>query len=101
MARIALNDGRWFETGKAERFDETTWHDGNNHISHATGSQWDHEALWRTAGGKWVLNSWSQWQGSRETYVEISNEDAARWLVKNDLEPHPACSTEYAALELT
>lgn len=100
MARIVLEDGRWFDDSSATRFEETNWHDGNNYISNATGSQWDHQALYRTAGGKWVLNSWSQWQGSRETYEEIDNEAAARWLVKNDHEPHTSCADEHAALEV-
>ena len=42
-----------------------------------------HEALHRTAGGRFVLNHWSQWQGSMETYEEISVEEAARWLSVN------------------
>lgn len=85
MARIALTDepGRWFETKSAEKFDESSWHDGQNFISRATGSQWDHEALYRTASGVWILNHWSQWQGSRETYEQVDDTTAVAWLIRN------------------
>lgn len=62
MARIPLTDGsgRWFDSAKTESFDEETYWNGNNHISKATGSQWDHERLLRTAGKRWILETWSQ-----------------------------------------
>lgn len=102
MHRIALTDGsgRWFDLDAAERFDENTIWNGNNHISCATGSQWDHEVLYRTAGGRWVLHRWSQRQGTPPAWTEISNEAAAKWLVTNGYEPHPACEQEYAGLQL-
>ena len=56
MRRQALTDGtgRWFDLDAAKRFDEATIWDGRNRISLATGSQWDHEALYRT--GQWPLD---------------------------------------------
>ncbi|MDD3380017.1 MAG: hypothetical protein PHD68_02215 [Rugosibacter sp.] len=100
MKRQALDNGSWFDMDVAESFGEDTWWNGNNHISRATGSQWEHEMLWRTKSGKWVLNHWSQMQGSRETWEEIDNEQAAKWLVLNNEKPHEACAAEYAALEI-
>ena len=100
MNRIALGDGRWFDADRAEAYEEDTRWDGHNHVSLATGSQWDHEELYRTRGGRWILHSWSQWQGSGESYCEISDERAARWLVANGHDAHEACATEYAALEI-
>jgi hypothetical protein len=80
MRRQALTDGSgWFDLDSAERFDEATIWDGRNRISLATGSQWDHEALYRTANGRWVKHWWSQWQG---TVAE-----AAAWLVQNGYDP--------------
>lgn len=99
MSRIVLTDGRWFDPKKAEKFDEDTRWDGNNHISLATGSQFNHERLYRTAGKCWILHSWSQWQGSGESYQEIDNNEAARWLVANGHE-HDAVEEEIAALEV-
>jgi len=100
--RVQLTDGsgRWFDITKATEFDEGTRWDGSNHVSLVAGGKFDHEKLYRTAGGRWILNHWSQWQGSRETYEEISNDEAARWLSICDLDPHPACADEFAALEV-
>jgi hypothetical protein len=102
MTRIALTDesGRWFNAAKAERYEEDTWWDGSNHISRATGGQWDHEVLWRTAGGRWILQRWSQWQGVSESFEEITAPDAAVWLVRNGHPPHPSVNAEFAALEV-
>jgi len=90
----------WFDLESATMYKEDTWWNGNNHISCATGSQWEHEALWRTKSGRWILNHWSQYQGSSESWEEISDVEAAKWLVINNEEPHEACASEYAALEI-
>lgn len=85
MKRIALTDGsgRWFNAESATLFDEDTNWNGNNHISCATGSQFEHERLYRTRGGLWVLFHWSQWQGSTKTYSEINSGEAGKWMVIN------------------
>ena len=84
MERIALTDGsgKWFDSEKAEFYGEKSYHDGSNWISKATGSQWEHEAVYLTKGGVFVLTHWSDFQGSRDTYVEISKEEAAVWFAK-------------------
>jgi hypothetical protein len=89
MARVNVFDEcgeleGWFDEAKAEEFKEATWWDGSNHISVATGSQWDHQVLYRTKGGRWVLHSWSQWQGRPETYRFITDAEAQTWLLKNE-----------------
>lgn len=84
MARINLGSGRWFETDKARCYGEDTRWDGHNHISVATGSQWEHEELYRTAAGAWILHHWSQWQGSRAEYEIVDAETARVWLTDND-----------------
>lgn len=86
MNRIALSDGRWFDKDKARKYGEAREHDGNNYISKTTGSQWDHEALYLTAMGAWVLYRWSQYQGRLDTHKTIEPEQAARWLIRNDEE---------------
>lgn len=76
---------KWFDSdaeGAKEFKEDTNW-DGNNSISVATGSQWDHEILYRTRKGAWVKNTWSQMQGTIERYFEIAEEDAAQWLLEN------------------
>lgn len=84
MERIALTNGNgsWFDADKAEYFEENTFWNGNNHISAATGAQWEHQSIYLTSSGKWILKCWSNWQGSRTTYEEISAEDAAVWFAK-------------------
>jgi len=84
MAKIALGNGKWFSTEKAEAFEEGRDWDGRNHISRATGSQWEHQRLYHTASGRWVLNHWSQYQGHPETYEIIDDEQAITWLVRNE-----------------
>jgi hypothetical protein len=86
VTRVALTDdsGCWLETEAAVAFEENTRWDGNNHVSLATGTQWDHQVLYRTMSNNWVLHSWSQWQGSAESYEQISDEDAVAWLIKNE-----------------
>jgi hypothetical protein len=97
---MTLSDGRWFDVEAASRFDEDTWCDGRDQVSCATGDPAEHEILYRTAGGRWVLHHWSQRNGARDIYTEIDDDDAAQWLVRNGYPPHPACIEEYAALEL-
>ena len=88
MKRISLDNapGKWFDLDRAQRFEEDTWWDGNNMVSKSTGSQFDHESLYRTASGWYVLHTWSQWQGSNETWVRVSDQAAYDWLLKNGYE---------------
>lgn len=83
MTRVSLGDGKWFET-ECTKFEEDTRWNGNNHISRATGSQWDHQVLYYTRSGNWVLNEWSQYQGVLETYEEISEDEAINWLINQE-----------------
>lgn len=83
MKRQNLSDGTWFDVDAAKCWQEDTWFDGNNHLSCATDSQWDHQELYCTKNGKWVLRSWSQWQGSKESWKRISEQQAQKWLVQN------------------
>lgn len=74
----------WFDYDKATRYDEDTWWDGSNNVSLATGDKFTHEILMRTAKGRWVLNWWSQWEGSKETYHYITDDAAKAWLLKSN-----------------
>ena len=99
MKRQALSNGRWFNVEAADLYSEDSEWDGSNHISCATGSQWNHEELYRTKSKKWVLHSWSQWQGSTDSWEQVGDDDAARWLVRNGHQ-HPDVEAEIAALEI-
>ena len=100
MNRINLPDGRWFDADAAERWDESSRWDGSNKISLATGSQWDHERLYQTSSGHWIIVPWSQYQGRNPEAHVISAEEAARWLVRNEHELPEELEAEGAALEL-
>ena len=73
----------WFDYDKAEVFWENTEWDGSNRISVITGSQWDHEALLRTSGGRWVIRAHSNRQGVMDSYRFISDSEAREWLIRN------------------
>jgi Ribbon-helix-helix protein, copG family len=66
----------WFDPDTAHRFAEGT---------NFTGSQRGHEALYRTSGGRWVRHHWSQWEGSPETYVFMSDGEAKDWLIRSEV----------------
>lgn len=87
MKRVALSDGNglWFDADKAEFFKEETYFNGSNHISKATGDQFEHEAIYITKSGKFILNHWSNWQGKGESYTEISKEEAARLFARQSI----------------
>jgi hypothetical protein len=75
--------GKWFDPETAKTYEEKTRWDGSNHISLATGSQWNHETLFHTTSGAWVLLASSQWQGSLDSYTVITPAAAARWFAVN------------------
>lgn len=83
MTRINLtNASGWFNKETAISFDESTFWNGSNHISKATGSQTEHERLYKTASGKWVLACWSNWQNTSDSFEAISENEACQWLFK-------------------
>lgn len=73
----------WFDPDTALRFEEHTWFDGHNHVGSITGSQYDHQVLYRTEGKRWVRYCWSQWQGSPESYDYLTDAAAREWLLRN------------------
>ena len=70
----------------AQSWDESSFWDGRNHISKATGDQFTHETLYKSAEGRYYIVHSSQWQGSRDHAEEIPPRDAAAWLLQNDHE---------------
>ena len=84
MKKQAIDNGFWFSIEKATKFSENTNWDGRNQISVNTGSQWNHEDLYRTAKGAWVLNAYSAYQCSVDSWELIDNQIAVDWLIRND-----------------
>jgi len=84
-ARYQMSDGTVVDIGNASRqWEEATQWDGSNHISLATGSQWDHERLYRSRKGRYYIERCSAWQGTIPSAEWISNEAACRWLLTNE-----------------
>ena len=83
MTKIKLECGAYFDPDTSTQFREERHHDGRNYISVATGSQWEHQALYRTSRGAWILNCWSAYQGTVETYERIDEAQAVAWLAAN------------------
>jgi len=97
MSKYRMDDGTVVDTEKAQQsWDEATEWDGSNHISKATGSQWNHETLYKSRKGRYYVEHTSQWQGSRPHVEWVSPEEATRWLIAAD-EPLPADLTQYEA----
>ena len=87
MSTYKMDDGTVIDTDKAQQhWDEDTNWDGSNHISKATGSQWNHQTLYKSRKGRYYVEHTSQWQGSRPHVEWVSNEEAARWLLNNEHE---------------
>lgn len=103
MKRIALTDGsgRWFDIDAAQCYVEDTRWDGHNHISRNTNSEWDHEDLYATSGGRWIKHTFSGYEGILDQWVEITDEYAARWLsINGHWEADPSIKSTVAALEI-
>lgn len=85
MASYRLEDGSLVRTENAvEKWEENTHWNGNNHISKATGSQWEHETLYKTKKGRYWVEHWSQWQGSTPSAYLVAPKEAYLWLAMND-----------------
>jgi hypothetical protein len=88
------------DTDKATAtYDEKTDWDGRNRISRATGSQWDHETLYRSAKGRWYLVHTSQRTGTMPRAEWVKPGQAAAWLIHNDHDIPP--ELEDVAAEVT
>ena len=87
MSKYSMEDGTVVDTEKASKSwsEDTRW-DGRNHISIPTGSQWDHESLHRSRKGRYYLECWSDYQGTRSRAEWISEYEAVKWLIANDHE---------------
>jgi hypothetical protein len=82
MKKIALTNqkGKWFDRDTATLYTEKTFHNGQNYISKVTGSQFEHESLYVSKRNTYILNHYSDYLGSSESYVEISKTTAAAWF---------------------
>lgn len=79
-----MEDGTVVNTDKARQtWDEERFWDGRNHISKATGTQFNHETLYESRKGRFYVVHSSDYQGSRDHTEWVSEERAAAWLIAN------------------
>lgn len=72
----------WFDPDKARSWGEGLSADDTTRVSLATGSALDHQRLWKTTGGRWIVASWSERAGVSERWYEVSVDAAKDWLVR-------------------
>jgi len=87
MSKFRMDDGSIIDTERAsDSWGEDSYWDGKNRISSATGSQWAHQKLYRSRKGRYYVEHWSNWEGTRNHVEWISREEAARWLLSQNHE---------------
>jgi hypothetical protein len=90
MSKYKMDDNTIVDTKKAtQHWEEKTDWNGNNHISRVTGSQWEHEELYRSSKGRYYVERNSQIQGQTPYAVYVTGEQAAIWLLVNEYELPP------------
>jgi len=100
MARFHLESVIIDTKNATATYEESTVHDGRNFISCATGSEWEHQTLYRSAKGRYYVVNSSAWQHKRDYAEWYSPENAVRWLLMNkreipeELQKHVAAVTE-------
>jgi hypothetical protein len=72
----------YFDLDKVERWDGAKSWDGQNNADINVGANAG-QAILRTAGGRWVLHSWSNWVGTPDSYNWATDEQAQEWLLFN------------------
>lgn len=86
MRKITLTDnsGRWFDLDAARRWDEATIQaDDGTPISRATGSSWEHETLYLTSNGTFVMHFFTEHNPTLPSFVEWEPRQAVQWLLAN------------------
>jgi hypothetical protein len=75
----------WFDTSSAELFEQAKEWDGSNMIGVITKDQWIDEYLYRTKGGRWVLNKDAhRYMNGPDTYEFIAGDEAQDWLLRSE-----------------
>ncbi|RLP08913.1 ribbon-helix-helix domain-containing protein [Propionibacterium australiense] len=73
----------WFDPDQSEMFESGWRWTGDDRVQAVTGSSTEFELLYRTPGGRWVVDHWSQWMGRPETYWFLTDEQARDWLMRS------------------
>ncbi|MFJ1756515.1 ribbon-helix-helix protein, CopG family [Kitasatospora sp. NPDC088134] len=73
-----------FDPDAATVFPEAVEYAKGNEVSVNRVDEFEHQELYRTKGGRWVLNTWSQLQGSTPRFEFLDDITAREWLVLNE-----------------
>ncbi len=84
MAKFQVDKAIFDTERAAATWEEASDWDGSNHISRATGSQWNHETLHKSRKGRYYVVRSSDVQGSQDELEILSPREAAAWLILND-----------------
>jgi hypothetical protein len=98
--RHVMDDGTWVDTKNAMvTWQENKWWDGNNQISCATNSQWEHETLYLSKRGRYYVVRTSQYSSVRDCVSYLTDVEAVLWLIRNDREIPEKLTSIAAELE--
>lgn len=73
----------YFDLDKASSWEGRREWDGANRADVNVGANAG-QNLYRTAGGRWVLGSWSSYVSTPDSYEWVTDEKAHEWLLYND-----------------
>jgi hypothetical protein len=73
-----------FDRDKATYFPGETYWDGDNHACVHLRDYSRFQNLYRTAGGRWVIEQTSRWQREQTKHWFITDEQAREWLIVNE-----------------
>lgn len=86
MDKVSLTDnsGRWFDKDSAKEWREAViLADDGTPVSMATRNSWEHETLYLTKAGSFVMWFFNEHNHSLSQYVEWDEDKAAKWLLAN------------------
>jgi hypothetical protein len=83
-ASLADNSGRWFDIDSAREWPESVMlaSDGTP-VSRASGNSWEHETLYLTSHGSFVMHFFDEHNPSLSQFVECDPKKAVKWLLSN------------------
>lgn len=70
----------WFDLARAARWSDM------DHNHNGSGGVGRGQAVVRTAGGRWVLETWTLWDGESPAYEFVAPDRARVWLIRNNLD---------------
>lgn len=83
MSRVAVTRQDGTPAGRFDWAKASRWSDLDAVNGNGSGGAGAGEAVMLTAGGRWVLEHWTHWQGQSNRYEWITAGEAHEWLLRN------------------